>query len=324
MRGLRIAIGAVLLVAVTSAALAGVWYLRQQGGGGLPVTVEFADVEGLSADDDILYGDRIVGRVEDVQGGMVHARVAADHASLVRENCRFWISSHVGSSVLMFDSPKDAGAEVEPGHRFAGLDKPPKPDPAFEPPATPRKLSARPSWLCEVRANIELSAGGDLTEVQRRKVTAVIAGVRENGDIIVLAPSWAVQYSGQLLGETYRVELLGGETLAAELLTTRLPFAVLRCRETAYKGPAAPFWPDELADNQGLLLCDLEGNAYAAMHTGGQVALRAGLAHGFVAFIEGTNVAGFCLPAIGRNEGVEWVPLHGAGSAIEEARSKLR
>jgi hypothetical protein len=323
MRALRIAIGAILLVAVTSAALAGVWMLRQAGGGGVPVRVEFADTQGLRADDDILYGDGIVGRIESVDDGVVVARVAAEHASLLRVNSRFWIQSHIGSSVLIFDTPKEGGAQAEPGQTFAGLDKPPKPDPALAPPAVPRKLNARPSWLCELRANIELSAGSDLSEVQRRKTAAVIAGVRENGDLIVLAPSWAVEYSGTMTGETYRIELIGGATYTSEILATRLPWVVLLARETEYRGNPAPFWPETLADGQGLVLCDFEGNAFTAIHTAGEVDLRAKIDHAFVAFIEGTNVAGFTLPAVGKNEGVTWLPLNGAGTAVEEARAKL-
>lgn len=322
MRAFRIAVGAILLVAVTTAALAGVWILRQAGGGGLAVRIEFADTQALSADDDVLYGDGIVGRIESVNDGVVVANIAAEHASLVRVNSRFWIQSHVGSSVLIFDTPKAGGGAAEPGQKYVGLEKPPKPDPALAPPATPRKLSARPSWLCELRANIELSVGGDLTEVQKRQTAAVIAGVRENGDVIVLAPSWAVEYSGTLAGETYRVELIGGTTHAAEILAARLPFVVLLVRETAYRGNAAPFWPDPLADSQGLMLTDFEGNAFTAIHTAGEVELRARIEQGFVAFIEGTNIAGFALPNVG-GEGARWIPLNGAGNAIEEARAKL-
>lgn len=322
MRAIRISIGAILLVGLTTAALAGVWALRQAGGRGLQVRVEFADTKNLAADDDIIYGDGIVGRVETVEDGFVIARVAADNATLVRANSRFWIESNIGSSVLMFDTPKQGGAQAEPMQTFTGLSSRPEPDPALAPPARPSRLSARPSWLCELRANIELSAGGDLTEVQKRKVTGVIAGVRESGDLIVLAPSWAVEYSGTLVGETCRVELIGGATHAAEILVTRLPFVVLLVRETAYRGNAAPFWPDSLADTQGLVLADFEGNAFAVSHNAEAIELRARIDRGFVAFIEGTNVAGFALPNVGE-DGARWVPLNGAGNAIEEARAKL-
>jgi len=322
MRAIRITAGAILLIGLTTAALVGVWYLRQAGGGGLQVTVEFADTKALAADDDIIYGDQIVGRVESVDAGVVTARVAADHASLLRENSRFWIMSRMGASVLIFDTPRDGGAQAQPGRTYSGLPEAPAPDPAFAPPATPRKLNARPSWLCELRANLSLSAGGDLAEVQRRKVTAVIAGVRENGELLVVAPSWAVEYSGTLVGETYRVELNGGASHEAEILATRLPFVVMLVRHTGYKGNAAPFWPDELADNQGLLLVDFEGSAYTVSHKSGEVALRARIEQGFVAFIEGTNVAGFALPNIGA-DGARWLPLHGVGNAMEDARAKL-
>jgi len=43
-----------------------------------------------------------------------------------------------------------------------------------------------------------------------------------------------------------------------------------------------------------------------------------------VALVDGTNVAGFTLPAVGETEGVRWVPLNGAGTAIEEAAAKLK
>ena len=226
-------------------------------------------------------------------------------------------------AILMFDSPIDSGPVVKPGHRFEGWTERPPPDPKALPPSVPRNLSARPVWLCEVRAVLELSAGADLTETQRRKTAGVVAGVRENGELLVLAPSWVVEYSGELVGERYRVELIGGATYVAEILHERLPFVVLLLRETEYQGSAAPFWPEALADEQGLLLTDFEGTAYAVKHTVGEVALRAKVEQGYVALIEGLNVAGFALPAVGANRGVVWVPLNGAGDAMEEARAKV-
>ncbi|MCB9933390.1 MAG: MCE family protein [Planctomycetes bacterium] len=328
MRVVRISIGAVLLVVVASAALAGVWMLRQAGGGGLAVRVEFNDAKNLAPDDDVIYGDGIVGRVESVAQlngrQVVTARIAAENASLVREGSRFWIQSNLGSSILLFDTPKKGGAAIKPGHTFNGLPEAPEPDPELAPPAAPRKLTARPSWLCELRASLELKAGGDLTETQQRKVTGVVAGERENGDLLVLAPSWAVEYSGELAAESYRVELIGGATHVAEILAVRLPFVVLRVPASEYKGNAAPFWPDALADGQGLLLTDFEGNAFTAVHTAGEVQLRARTGLGLVALVDGTNVAGFTLPAVGQPEGVRWVPLNGAGTAIEEAAAKLK
>ena len=324
MRGVRIAIGTILLAVVATAVLAGVWVLRQAGGGGLQVQVKFADSKSLAADDDVIYGDGIVGRVESVEDGVVTARISADHAKLLRANSRFWIQSHVGSSILLFDTPKQGGAMVRPGHSFIGLPVRPDPDPESMPPATQRKLNARPSWLVEVRANLELKAGGDLTEPQYRKVTGVIAGIRDKGDLIVIAPSWAVEYSGELAAETYRIELIGGATHTAEILAVRLPFVVFLVPATDYTGNPAPFWPEALADGQGLLLTDVEGNAYTAVHAGGEVQLRAGTDTGLVALVDGTNVAGFTLPAAGQTIGVRWVALNGVGDAIKEAQAKLK
>ena len=323
MRAVRIIIGGLLLTVVLSAVLAGVWVLRQAGGGGLQVVVEFADTEGLEADDDVIYGDSIVGRVESVEDGLVLVRVAADHSEMLRANSRFWIQSHVGSTILLFDTPKRGGDRVEPGHNFKGLPERPEPDPELAAPSKPRKLSARPSWLVEVRATIEIKAGGDLTETQHRKVTGVIAGVRGESDLVVLAPSWAVEYSGELAGEGYRVELIGGGTHVAEIVTVRLPFVVLLVRDTGYTGNPAPFWAEALADQQGLLLTDVNGSAYTCVHSGGEVALRAHTDVGLVALVDGTNVAGFTLPAVGQTYGVRWLPLNGAGDAIQEARTKL-
>ena len=67
-----------------------------------------------------------------------------------------------------------------------------------------------------------------------------------------------------------------------------------------------------------------EGNAFTAVHTAGEVQLRARTGLGLVALVDGTNVAGFTLPAVGQPEGVRWVPLNGAGTAIEEAAAKLK
>ena len=327
MRTARIIVGCVVLFAVATATLGGVWVLRESGGGGLDVNVAFDDTENLAIDDDVIYGDKIVGRVERVidEDGrkLVTARVASEYAGLVHEGSRFWIESQPAMAILMFDSPIDSGPVAKPGQRFEGFAKRPPPDPKAAPPSVPRKLNARPNWLCEVRAVIELKAGPDLTETQRRKTAAVVAGVRENGDLLVLAPSWVVEYRGELAGERYRVELIGSATYVAEILHERLPFVVLLVPATEYSGNAAPFWPDALSDEQGLLLTDFEGASYAAKHVAGEVELRAKVEQGYAALIDGTNVAGFALPRVGANRGVSWVPLNGVGDAIEEARAKL-
>jgi hypothetical protein len=250
----------------------------------------------------------------------VTVRIANEHADLVHQGSRFWIQSAPGMAVLMFDTPLQSGGGVEPGHQFKGLPERPEPDPELAPPPTTRRLADRPPWLCELRATLELNE--EWTDTQRRKTAAVIAGVRENGDLIVLAPSWPVEYSGKLFSERYRIELIGGETWSAEILTTHLPWVVLIARGTNYEGPVAPFWPDELGEGQGLVLTDLGGNAYTAEHANGTVVLPVKTEGGLLALIEGFNVAGFTLPAVASDHGVRWQPLNGAGDAINEAKAK--
>ncbi|MCA8936642.1 MAG: hypothetical protein KDB68_10630 [Planctomycetes bacterium] len=321
MQTMRITLGAVLLLMVATATLGGVWVLRQSGGGGLSVRVMFEDTKNLRADDDVIYGDAIVGRIESVESGTVIARIATDHARLVHEGSRFWIQSGPAMAILVFDTPMLSGGNVEPGHEFKGLAEQPEPDPKLAPAPMPRTLTDRPPWLCEVRSTLELNT--EWTETQRRKSAAVIASVRDNGDLIVLAPGWVTEYSGELADERYRVELISGDTLVAELVVTRLPWAVFLVRETAYADVAAPFWPDALGEGQGLVLTDLEGDAFAATYVDGGIDLPADTGQGLLALIEGFNVAGFTLPNVGADTGVRWQPLNGAGSAIEEARTKL-
>ena len=322
MRTFRIVLGACLLLAVSVVTLGGVWMLRQAGGGGLHVRVTFSDTKNLSADDDVIYGDGIVGRIESIDGDTVTVRIASEYSGLVHEGSRFWIQSSPGMGVLMFDTPLESGSAVKPGHEFKGLPERPEPDPKLAPPPVARKLTDRPPWLCELRATLELS--DEWTVTQRRKTAAVITSVREGGDLVILAPSWAVEYSGKLADERYRIELVGGETWSAEILATRLPWVVLIARGTGYTGPAAPFWPDELGEGQGLVLTDFEGSAYTVMHADGDVELQAATEGGMLALIEGFNVAGFTLPAVASETGVRWQPLNGAGDAINEAKAKLK
>lgn len=76
MRTARILFGTLVLLVAVSATLAGVWVLRAAGGGGLDVNVAFNDTLNLSADDRVIYGDSVVGRVERVRDGVVTARIA--------------------------------------------------------------------------------------------------------------------------------------------------------------------------------------------------------------------------------------------------------
>lgn len=328
MREIRVVVGAVLLIAVAAGVVAGVWVLRQAGGGGLPVTVTFADDQGLSIDDDVIYGDQIVGRVDDIteDNGEVRidARIAADHANLLREGSRFWIEETLSGAVLIFDTPLAAGRKATPGARFDGLEVRPEPDPDVAPLQAPRNLDDPPDWLCEVRVTLDLDDGTEFGVTQRRKVTGAVVETFDNGELLVLAPSWVAQYSGDLLDETFRIELSGGTNLVAEPLNIRLPFIVLLAREADYAGGAAPLWPEPVADDQALILTDFEGRALTGVHEEGGVEVVAEVGQGLLAMIDGTKVAGFAIPPVGKSFGVTWVPLNGAGIALDEAREKRR
>ncbi len=98
---------------------------------------------------------------------------------------------------------------------------------------------------------------------------------------------------------------------------------VLRLRDSSFSGNPASLWPEALADGQGLVLTDFEGTTYVAEHAENAVDLNARVAQGLVAMVDGTKVAGFAIPAVGRDRGVRWVSLDGAGDVILDARSKL-
>jgi hypothetical protein len=81
-------------------------------------------------------------------------------------------------------------------------------------------------------------------------------------------------------------------------------------------------WPDALADGQGLMLADFEGNAWAARLRDGALEFRGGLEGGHVAMVDGLNLAGFALPGVGETKGARWTPLDGAAALIESAGPK--
>lgn len=187
---------------------------------------------------------------------------------------------------------------------------------------TRRKLRAPPSWLCEVRVTLDLDDGTEFGMTQRRKGVGAVVEQFANGDLLVLAPSWVAQYSGDLLSETFRVELTGGVNMVAEPAAIRLPFIVLLVRKSDYAGETAALWPEALANEQALVLTDFEGLALTGIHREGSVEVKARIGQGLVALIDGTKVAGFVIPPVGRNFGATWVPLNGAGIVLDEARAK--
>lgn len=323
MRLVHIAVGLLLVAAMAASVVVGLVLLRSSDGNGLPFVVRFDDAGGLQPDHDVVYGDKVVGRVETVAGGVVTARVAADFAHYLRRDSRFWVQSNLGAKFLCFDSPPESGPAAQPGAEFIGLPGRPAPTPSQLPPPVPRKLASRPAWLCDVRAVVTLADGNETVRDQARKgAGAIVASV---GDyLLVLAPAWLLERSGEAVSERVRVELAGGENLLARPLEVSGGLCVLAVQGSAWRGTPATLWPDALADGQGLVLADHEGMSWAARHSGGQLEFRAALDAGQVAFVDGLNLAGFALPKVGERTGARWVPLNGALTLIETARAKLK
>lgn len=327
MRALRIIAGALVLLLLAGGVAAGVWVLYEHGGGGLSIEVEFADARGLSGGDAVIYGDRVVGRVESVTRGpeqsLVRARVATEHAVLVREGCRFWIDSRLGAAILIFDRVRDAGPVVAPGRRFQGLASRPEPDRALRPPPTSRPLSARPAWLCAVRATLTTRASDGQTLERSRKGAGAVISANEHGDLLILCPFWIVEPAGPLIEKAVRVDVLGEGPRVAQIIEVSAAHAVLYVPQTAYREGAAGLWPNALSDGQGLVLASAAGTAYVAEFYDGGLDFRGGLQESNVVLIDGLNLAGFALPAVGAATGARWVSLHGALSLIESALAKI-
>ncbi len=327
MRTLRILVGVVVLLLIAGGVGAGVWVLYEHAGGGLPIEVSFADGKGIAPRDSVVYGDRIVGRVENVtrvgDEVIVHARIAAENATLVRENSRFWIDSRLGSAILNFDRMASAGAAAQPGSRFAGLAERPEPDPDLKPPPLPRPLNIRPVWLCEVRATLSTRTG-ELLQSRERKGAAAVVHAGDSGDVLVLCPAWLVEPAAEEVTGTIRVEMIGEGTRVAEVLYRQGESAVLLVRGTAYRETAAQLWPSELPEGQPVVLADFDGKAYTGEVRASALEFKGVLPHGTVALVEGVHLAGFALPNVGRASGARWVSLHGAGDAVAAALERLR
>lgn len=326
MRHARILIGVLVLLLLASGVAAGVWALYEQGGGGLPIEISFADAQGLSTHDQVLYGDRIVGRIDRVdpegQGVVVHAIIAAEHADLVREGCRFWVESRLGSAILHFD--RSVGAAAQPGRRFDGLPDRPEPDPELTPAPLAKPLKLRPVWLCEVRATLTTRVGAEETLDRTRKGAGAVVHANAQGDLLVLCPAWLLEPAGPVLAQSVRVELIGEGTRVAEVLELRGEHAVLLIQATAYREKAATLWPSELPDRQTVVLTDFDGTSYPAELRAGALEFKGVLEQGNVALVEGINLAGFALPNVGSRTGARWISLRGAGTTIDRALAKLR
>lgn len=326
MRQMRILVGVFILLLMAGGVAAGVWALYEQGGGGLPIEISFADVQGLSARDQVVYGDRLVGRIDrvdkDADGVVVRAVIAAEHADLVREGCRFWIESRLGSAILHFD--RSAGAVAQPGRRFKGLSARPDPDPDLMPAPLPKPLKVRPVWLCEVRATLTTRVGAEETMDRTRKGAGAVVHANAQGDLLVLCAAWLIEPAGPVIAQSVRVELIGEGTRVADVIELRGEHAVLLIQATAYREKAATLWPHELPERQVVVLADFDGVSYPAEYRQGGLEFKGVLDQGNVALVDGINLAGFALPSVGKRSGARWIGLHGAGTTIDNALAKLK
>lgn len=323
MKALRIVTGFALLAALAASVVAGVYVLRAHDGSGLQVVVRFEQPAGLAPDDSVLFGDKVVGRVEATSDNEVTARVAAEYAEFVHEGSRFWKQKNLGGSFLCFDTPPNSGPVAQPGRRFAGsTERPALPDSMLPPPSS-RKLAARPAWLCDARVVITLREGEETVRDQARQSAAAVVA-REGANLLVLAPSWLWQRDGETAGERARVELAGGENCTASLVEVTGPLCVLAVQGSVWQGPFAQLWPNALADGQGLVLADFTGTSWTSAHARGGLEFRGRLESGNVALVDGLNLAGFALPTVGERYGARWVPLNGAGTLIDRAVQKLK
>jgi hypothetical protein len=311
MRVFRIALGAAILLCVAGAALAGVIVLRETEGGGLPFSVEFADTKTLTPGDRVVYGDQVVGRVETVTGGRdVRARIASQHAPLLREGSRFWIERRLGGALLLFDNPAGAGPIAQPGARLVGLSARPEPDvTALGPPAT-RRLPALPAWLCRVRVVGTLPVGDGFTEPFTREATGFVVDTDAERDWArVVAPAWVTDRTSEMLTLLIRVDLFGGEPFSAELTAVADGLALLRVPGGG-RAPAAQIVPQPPQPGESLLLVDHRGEAFLSQFAPEGLAFRGQLAEGRLALSDGTIVAGFAIPGI-RGRGADWIGLEG-------------
>ncbi|MCF6227809.1 MAG: hypothetical protein L3J82_03955 [Planctomycetes bacterium] len=318
MRSKRIAIGLLIVAAFTILAGAGVLVLRESLSGGVRFSVVFQDTHSLEIDDDVIYGDRVVGRITDIQGNTVHAVVESERSELVHSGSRFWIVSNI-AAFLQFDTPAYSGDPIQTGQKFIGFETRPEPDPESLPPQQARPLPKIPAWLCEVRSSIKTVSEGQEFLSLKRKSAAAIVDITDDGHAIVLAPSWVHDVSGEVSDATFLVEMQGDETRLAELIETGNGLSRFLVRNAGYKSSTAELYADTLPKMQVLVLTDHEGSSYRVKFRNNGVDLRLTPKPSLLALVDGFKLAGFATPVHGGRYGAKWVGLDSKSSSGSEA-----
>lgn len=314
----RVLLGSLIVAVFAAVAVGGIWLLYQAEGGGVPFTVSLADARGLEAGARVVYRDRMVGRVvamRVLQGRtLADCRLSSEHAGILRQGSRFWVQENLGGAFLCFDTPTGAGEPLAPGSILEGLAARPDPDEPAE--VRPRKLQARPAWLCEVRVSATVREGASMVRDERRKAAAAVVGRREGG-VLVLAPSWVLEsFEGELAGHNAFVEFAGGETCVARPSAVADGLALLLVEETSWRGDTATLWHETLPSLQTLALVNFQSDMWLAEYRDGTLAGGLTLVHGCVAMVDGIKLCGFALPAANTQTAPRWIGLAAAARLL--------
>ncbi len=316
----RVLLGLLIVALVAAAAVGGVWLLYQTEGGGVPFTVSLADARGLEPGARVVYRDRMVGRVVALRThegrALAECRLSSEHAGILRQGSRFWVQENLGGAFLCFDTPTGAGEPLLPGSILAGLAARPDPDEPAE--VRPRKLQARPAWLCEVRVSATVREGASMVRDERRKTAAAVVGRQDEG-VLVLAPSWVLEsFEGELAGRNAFVEFAGGETFVARPSARAEDLVLLLVEDKSWPGDVAAIWKDGLPSPQTLALVNFQSDMWPAEYRDGALVRGLTLVNGCAALVDGVKLCGFALPAANAQSAPRWVGLGAAARLLRD------
>lgn len=321
MRPVRILLGTLALAALAASSVAGLFVLHKADPAGLAFTVHLPAGHELEGGCDVIFGDKVVGRIDDVAGDAALVRIEPLHAPLLRQHSRFWVQEAPGDDLLCFDTPPDAGAPALPAAEFVALAARPQLSQAEMPPPSPKKLETRPLWLCEVRVVSTLREGEQSVREVARKSAGAVLQQRPDGALLVLAPAWLLAHDGELAAQRARLELAGGALHSLVLLERDHELAVLLAQGSEYDGPAAQPLALPLPPEQELLLAGFDGTAWPASWSG-ELRFQGVITDGFAA-LANERLAGFVLPPVGRTMGGRWISAETAAGLLARAQKKL-
>ena len=267
----RASIGAALLLLLAGAAIAGIWWLRGVEGGGVPFVVQFEEAGDLETRSNVLYGDRIVGRVlriddfgEHVE---VHAVLASEHAGLLRKNSAFWVQDPVGAAFLQFSNPLGKSEPAGSGYRYMGLEERPEPE-VSQPRDNRIRIADAPGWLVDVEVVITARIDAERAQQTERFAAGAVVERRQGGSLLVLAPSWLVEIEeGAQAGAEVFVLFRGGERRRGVLKASTPGLCVIWVEASGYDGGSARFLSAEPAIGEAVLAVDFRGEGFETTYS---------------------------------------------------------